>query len=108
MDKVLRVRHTARYDLRMANTELDQDPMIKSGLLTILPKDTPPYSLVFTTGQLALLLDVSDATIRGWLSRKQFPQRDGEINGKTPYWRVTTILEYVRNAPGGRLGYPVG
>jgi hypothetical protein len=46
--------------------------------------------------------------VKGWLSRGLFPQRSGELNDKNPVWSLEIIMEYVRNAPGGRLGYPVG
>ena len=76
--------------------------------LSILPRELPIARVAIGAPQVAQLLDVSEATMRGWISRKQFPPRDGEVNGKAPYWKLTTVLEYLRNAPGGRLPYTVG
>jgi hypothetical protein len=64
-------------------------------------------SILLHGTQIADLLGISGATWRGWVSKKLAPQPD-EAYGKRPVWRLHTIIEYVRNAPGGRLGYPVG
>ena len=82
----------------------------------ILPADTyfiiangiPPKSIVLTGAQISDLLDISAATLRGWVSKGLFPPKDGELNSKSQVWSLETVIEYVRNAPGGWLGYPVG
>lgn len=91
----------------MPATEPSPQDTIPIELLLVLPKDFSPTLLVLTTLQVASLLNTSDATLRGWISRGQFPPKDGELNGKTPYWKLTTLLDYVRHAPGGRLPYQV-
>lgn len=73
----------------------------------ILPKELDPVIICLTIPKVADLLQVSASTLRGWISRKQFPACDGRVDDRTSYWRLTTVIEYVRNAPGGRLGYPV-
>jgi hypothetical protein len=78
-------------------------PKMHSLDVTVDPRD-----LVLTTRQTADMLSISPATFRGWVSRGLFPKKDGEHNEKSPYWKMTTIIEYLCNAPGGRLGYPVG
>lgn len=67
-----------------------------------------PRDIVLTTKQTADLLGISPATFRGWVSRGLFPKKDGEHNEKSPYWKMTTVTEYLRNAPGGRLPYTIG
>jgi hypothetical protein len=74
----------------------------------ILPKEMDPVHICLTISKIADLLQVSGSTLRGWISRKQFPPCDGRVDDRTSYWRLPTVIEYVRNAPGGRLGYPVG
>ena len=76
--------------------------------LSIIPKEIPIRRVAFGTTSVASLLDISEATLRGWISRGQFPPRDYELNAKTPIWLLSTVLEYLRNAPGGRLPYQVG
>ena len=108
VDRLLRVTSTEVYGSLMPLHENDQGEIVEFEYLTILPKHVPMSSVVWTTPQVAQLLDISDATLRGWIARKHFPPKDGDINGKTPYWKAGTVFEYLRNAPGGRLGYPVG
>ena len=67
-----------------------------------------PQSTILTTGAIGELLDISPNTWRGWVSRKQAPKSDGNIDSRTPYWKLSTVAEYLRNAPGGRLPYQVG
>lgn len=74
-----------------------------------IPLDEINIEQFAVTGQqVSQLLKISPNTWRGWVSRGMAPKKDGNIDARTPIWSLTTILEYVRNAPGGRLGYPVG
>lgn len=73
----------------------------------ILANGIKASDLVFTSPQVCELLEIPAGTLRGWVSKGQFPPKDGEINGKTPIWHLKTVFEYVRNAPGGRLPYQV-
>jgi hypothetical protein len=71
--------------------------------------DVSDATLILLTGQhVCQILDVSSGTWRGWVSKGMAPPNDGNLGVRTPFWKLTTIIEYVRNAPGGRLGYPVG
>lgn len=82
-------------------------PTIEFSPILVIPQAFNTKLWVLTGPQIADLLNVTPPTFRGWVSRKLFPPSDGMVNGKTPYWYLTTVIEYVRNAPGGRLGYPV-
>lgn len=84
------------------------EPTEISTVVVIIPQSLPTKYWAVTTPQITSILGLSQATLRGWISRKQFPQPDGHVNGKAPFWYVSTVLEYVKNAPGGHLGYPVG
>lgn len=66
-----------------------------------------PTKVYLSTVQVCELLQVSRGTWTGWVSKGNAPIKDYELGG-SPLWKLTTIIEYVRNAPGGRLGYPVG
>ena len=79
----------------------DDDPY-----LTIL--NFPIEKQILNSAQVCTLLKLTPGQFRGWLSRNLIPKADGQLDQRTPYWKLTTILEYVRLAPGGRLGYPVG
>ena len=94
--------------LSMVDTESSQLHAVELFPISILPKNMPIRRVALLAPAVAMTLDVSEATLRGWISRKQFPPKDGEFNGKAPYWLLTTIMEYLRNAPGGRLPYQVG
>jgi hypothetical protein len=89
--------------------ETDQRPakFIPADTYFIIANGIPPSAIVLTGQQIAELLDISPATLRGWVSKGLFPPKDGELNSKSQVWSLTTIAEYLRNAPGGRLGYPV-
>lgn len=63
--------------------------------------------LHLNTFQVCTLLKVSRGTWTAWVSKGLAPKKDYTFGG-TPLWLLTTIIEYARNAPGGRLGYPVG
>ena len=67
-----------------------------------------PKSTILTSTTISDLLEISPNTWRGWVSRKQAPRSDGNIDSRTPYWKLTTIVEYLKAAPGGRLPYQVG
>ena len=73
----------------------------------IISRQLPTANIALTSPQVCELLDITPGQLRGWLSRGQFPPREGELNDKTPLWFLKTLIEYTRNAPGGRLGYPV-
>lgn len=74
-----------------------------------IPLDTINIEDFALTGQqVSQVLRVSPNTWRGWVSRGNAPKKDGNFDERTPFWYLTTIVEYARNAPGGRLGYPVG
>jgi hypothetical protein len=92
----------------MTDGNESQQDIITPIPVMVFPRDVNITNIVFTTSQVADILDISEATLRGWISRKQFPHRDTEINAKSPLWRIQTITEYLRNAPGGRLPYQVG
>lgn len=90
--------------------ETDQRPVkiIPADTYFIIANGIPPSVIVLTGQQVAELLDISPATLRGWVSKGLFPQRDGELNSKAQFWHLKTVTEYLRKAPDGRLGYPVG
>jgi predicted DNA-binding transcriptional regulator AlpA len=92
----------------MVDTEPSQGDPETIQPVILIPKQYRVENWVLPASQVAETLDISEATLRGWISRGQFPTRDGETNGKSPYWKMTTVLEYLRFAPGGRLGYQVG
>lgn len=92
----------------MPETDQHEIKIVPADTYFIIANGIPPSSIVVTGAQVADLLDVSAATIRGWVAKGLFPQRDGELNSKSQFWHLKTVVEYVRNAPGGRLGYPVG
>jgi len=92
----------------MDDTKPELDDMITVEPLIFIPRPFSVFNWTLTSTQVADLLEISEATLRGWISRGQFPPRDGQLNGKTPYWKLGTIAEYLRNAPGGRLPYQVG
>lgn len=74
-----------------------------------IPLDTVPIEqFAISASQASALLKISPNTWRGWVSRGVAPKKDGNFDERTPFWYLTTIVEYARNAPGGRLGYPVG
>lgn len=66
-----------------------------------------PNELYLNTVQVCDILSVTRGTWTGWVSRGYAPKEDVRWSG-SPFWTITTIVEYARNAPGGRLGYPVG
>lgn len=78
------------------------DPLPARVLLT-----ENPQTIYLSTVQVCNLLDVPRGTWTGWVSKNLAPSKDYQLGG-SPLWKLTTILEYLRNAPGGRLGYPVG
>lgn len=65
-----------------------------------------PRTLYFTTVQLCDLLEIPRGTWTGWVSRGLAPKKDYDFAG-SPLWKLSTLIEYTRGAPGGRLGYPV-
>src|SRR3954470_13515043 len=65
-----------------------------------------PRTLYFSTVQVCDLLGLPRGTWVGWVSRGLAPKKDYELAG-SPLWKLTTIIEYTRGAPGGRLGYPI-
>jgi len=73
----------------------------------VVPKDLDIEIICLTIPKIADLLGISPSTLRGWISRKQFPPCDGRIDDRTSYWRLTTVGKYLTDAPGIRLGYPV-
>jgi len=85
-----------------------QQRIIPADTYFIIANGIPPRSIVLTGAQISDLLDISAATLRGGVSKGLFPPKDGELNSKSQVWSLETVIEYVRNAPGGRLGYPVG
>lgn len=78
------------------------DPLPARVLLT-----ENPQTIYLSTVQVCNLLDIPRGTWTGWVSKNLAPSKDYQLGG-SPLWKLTTILEYLRNAPGGRLGYPVG
>jgi hypothetical protein len=67
-------------------------------------------NVALTGPQVAELLGISAATWRGWVSKGLAPTKDLELgaNKQIPLWTLKTLFDYAREAPGGRLGYPVG
>jgi hypothetical protein len=66
-----------------------------------------PLTIHLSTNQVCQVLELSRGTWTSWVSKGLAPKKDYDL-GSSPLWKLTTIIEYVRNAPGGRLGYPVG
>lgn len=66
-----------------------------------------PEQLLLNTQQVCDLLSLSRGTWTSWVTKGYAPQKDRVFSG-SPLWKLPTIIEYVRNSPGGRLGYPVG
>lgn len=111
VDQLLRATVLGRTILVVSETEEQtyqrQQRILPADTYFIIANGIPPKSIVLTGAQIADLLDISPATLRGWVSKGLFPQKDGELNSKSQVWSLDTVIEYVRNAPGGRLGYPV-
>lgn len=111
VDQLLRATVLGRTILVVSETEeqtyQQQQRILPADTYFIIANGIPPKSIVLTGAQIADLLDISPATLRGWVSKGLFPQKDGELNSKSQVWSLDTVIEYVRNAPGGRLGYPV-
>jgi hypothetical protein len=91
----------------MSPTEPKHSGMNKYSPLLIIPPEIPVEGWILLSQQVADLMCISTPTLRGWLSRQQFPKSDGALNGKTPYWKVASLLIYLQNAPGGRVPYTV-
>lgn len=127
---ILDLQELQNCDLHPRPTE-DQscvDRLLRASAVKVYPsvmvaaQNTPPMditipfvargfalsNLAITNLQVCELLDVSPGTWRGWVSRGQAPKKDGDLDDRTPYWKLGTIVKYVQDAPGGRLGYPVG
>lgn len=65
-----------------------------------------PNTVHLSTLQVCNLLNVSRGTWTSWVSKGLAPEKDYELGG-SPLWSLTTLFEYAKDAPGGRLGYPV-
>lgn len=66
-----------------------------------------PDAILLNTTQVCDLLEVTRGTWTAWVSRGLAPKHDEKLGG-APVWRIKTLIEYARHAPGGRYGYTVG
>lgn len=85
----------------------DQAPSVPEELPSVRLLTLEPKFLCLNTAHICELLDVQRGTWTGWVTRGMAPPKDFQVGG-SPVWYLKTIIEYTRNAPGGRLGYPVG
>lgn len=94
--------HTRSAPPRCATISRVTDVKVARTILAEQP-DTIYLSIV----QVCNLFNIPRGTWTGWVTKGYAPPKDYEAGG-SPLWKLTTLVEYARNAPGGRLGYPVG
>ena len=91
----------------MPDTEESQGQQYVAGG-SILSGNHKVSDVLLTGPQVSEWLGIPPGTWRNWTSKGLAPKADEYFAKNIPLWSLGTVGEYLRNAPGGRLGYPVG
>ena len=83
-------------------TEWDDHTDLEPWQIDILDHsdDDGVYDARLTAADVARTLDIKPSTWRAYVARSQAPAADGQIDGRTPYWRASTIESWRSRTQG--------